>query len=335
MKKITRFICVLILPFFTQVTLAQDAKELQANAKNFMLQGDYGNAILILNRAAQLEPNNVSILKDLALNHYIQNDYNKALETIKPALDMDAADDQCFQIAGTVYRALNQTKECEKLYKKGINKFPESGALHNEYGELLWDKYDEDAIKEWEKGIEVDPDFSKNYFNACKYYAITNNKVWCALYGEIFLNIEPLSNKSPEIKTILLDTYKKLFAEADLSKNNKEKNKFANSFIESMNNQTNVASLGINPESLTMIRTRFILDWYQNKADKYPFKLFELQQQLIKEGMFDAYNQWIFGPAQNLALYQSWTNNHSTEYNEFTRFQKGRIFKIPSGQYYH
>ncbi|UEG51051.1 hypothetical protein LK994_06130 [Ferruginibacter lapsinanis] len=334
MKKLTRFICVIILPLFTQVSMAQDAKDLQTNAKNFMLQGDNANAILILNRAAQLEPNNVEIMKDLALNYYIQNDYNKALEKIKPALDMDAVDDQCFQIAGTIYRALDQTKECEKIYRKGINKFPESGALHNELGELLWDKYDEDAIKEWEKGIEVDPDFSKNYFNACKYYSVTNNKVWCALYGEIFLNIEPLSNKSPEIKTILLDIYKKMFADVDLNKGNKEKNKFAISFIESMNNQTNVAALGINPESLTMIRTRFILDWYQNKAEKYPFKLFDLQQQLIKEGMFDAYNQWIFGPAQNLAAYQSWTNNHNTEYNEFTRFQKGRIFKIPSGQYY-
>jgi hypothetical protein len=51
--------------------------------------------------------------------------------------------------------------------------------------------------------------------------------------------------------------------------------------------------------------------------------------------MFDAYNQWIFGAAQNLAAYQTWINNHSAEYSEFSRFQKGRTFKLPAKQYYH
>ncbi len=51
--------------------------------------------------------------------------------------------------------------------------------------------------------------------------------------------------------------------------------------------------------------------------------------------MFDAYNQWIFGAAQNLVAYQTWTEKHAVENEEFLKFQKGRIFKIPSKQYYH
>ncbi|MES2430524.1 MAG: tetratricopeptide repeat protein [Bacteroidota bacterium] len=334
MKRTLVLIFTLALVAFTNKTFAQTATELQANAKTFMMQGDYANAVLILNRALQMEPQNIEIIKDLSLNYYIQKDYTKALETIKPALNLDAVDDQSYQIAGNIYQALGQTKDCEKLYRKGLNKFPKSGPLYNDLGELLGNEDGAAAIKEWEKGIEADPDYSKNYLNACKYYFGTEDNVWCALYGEVFINMEPLSTNGPEIKYILLETYKKLFANADLTKSNKEKNKFASSFIQTLNNQTNVATLGINAESLTMIRTRFILDWYNSKADKYPFKLFELQQQLIKEGMFDAYNQWIFGSAQNLPAYQSWITNHSVEYNEFSRFQKGRIFKIPSGQYY-
>ena len=328
---------MLVLVTVTNITFSQTATELQANAKSFMSQGDYANAILILNRATQLEPQNMEIIKDLAVNYYIQKDYTKGLEVIKPALDMDAVDDQCFQIAGTIYRGLDQVKECEKLYIKGISKFPKSGALYCEFGELLGGKDGSEGIQEWEKGIEADPDYSKNYYNACRYYSGTNNnKVWCILYGETFINIEPLSNRTPEIKDILLETYKKIFAETDLTKSNKEKNKFTAAFIQSMNSQTNIAALGINPESLTMIRTRFILDWFNTgKSEQYPFKLFDFQQQLIKEGMFDAYNQWIFGTAQNLTAYQSWINNHSNEYSEFSRFQKGRIYKIPTGQYYH
>ena len=60
--------------------------------------------------------------------------------------------------------------------------------------------------------------YSKNYYNACKYYYFTTDKVWSILYGEIFVNMEPLSTHSPEIKNILLESYKKLFADADLKK---------------------------------------------------------------------------------------------------------------------
>ena len=84
-----------------------------------------------------------------------------------------------------------------------------------------------------------------------------------------------------------------------------------------------------------MIRTRFILDWYNEYGNKFPFRLFELQRQLLREGLFDSYNQWIFTTVQNLPAYQNWTNTHAFEYNELMSFQKGRIFKIPSGQYYH
>lgn len=57
-------------------------------------------------------------------------------------------------------------------------------------------------------------------------------------------------------------------------------------------------------ESLMMIRTRFILDWMNSSAKKYPHRLFEYQQQLLREGMFEAYHQWLFGSAQNLVSFQ-------------------------------
>ena len=106
-------------------------------------------------------------------------------------------------------------------------------------------------------------------------------------------------------------------------------------YLQEMNKQTSVTASGINTESLSMIRTRFILDWYNSVQNKYAFRLFEYQQQLLKEGMFDAYNEWLFGPVENLSAYQNWVSTHSAENKAFTDFQKGRIFKIPKGQYYH
>ncbi len=299
-----------------------------------MRQGDYANAIIVLNRGLQQDPTNAAISKDLALSYYFQKDNKKALEIIKPLLERQEADDQSFQIAGYIYKELNMLKECEKLYKKGIKRFPKSGPLYNEYGELLWARKNNEAIKEWEKGIENDPSYSKNYYNACRYYHLISDKIWTILYGELFVNMEPFSRSTPEIKDILLDSYKKLFLNANLEQDVREKSNFEKAFLQTMNKQSSVAGQGINTESLTMIRTRFILDWSSDYKTKFPYKLFDYQQQLLQDGLFDAYNQWIFGSSENLVRFQNWTVNHTEDYTAFTNFQKGRIFKVPLAQGY-
>ena len=155
------------------------------------------------------------------------------------------------------------------------------------------------------------------------------------LYGEIFVNIESFTSRTAEIKDLLLNSYKKLFADPDLLNNVKGKNPFEIAFLTCMNRQNDVVIRGINAETLTMIRTRFILDWNRNFAQKFPFKLFEFQEQLLEQGLFPAYNQWIFGASQNLAAYQNWTGNHSQEAEDFKKFKARNIFKIPKDQYYH
>ncbi|MFM2358947.1 MAG: hypothetical protein RLY16_940 [Bacteroidota bacterium] len=330
-----QLIIVLLASLFGFTTYAQTAKELQENGRAFLQQADFSNAILVLNRAKQLEPQNIDISKDLALAYYFQKDNNKALEIILPVLATDEADDQCFQIAGNIYGQLGDIKECEKIHKKGLKKFPNSGPLYNDYGEFLYAQQDYTAIKWWEKGIEMDPGFSKNYLNACKYYYLTADKVWCLIYGEIFVNIEPLGNRTPEVKNILLEMYKKMFSDVQINNGQHEGKSFEKAFLQAMNKQSQLASLGITPETLTMIRTRFLLEWDHEYSQQFSFRLFDMYRQFLQEGLFDAYNQWLFGAAQNLAGFQNWTNTNSAVYQEFVRYQRGRIFKIPTGQYYH
>jgi hypothetical protein len=138
------------------------------------------------------------------------------------------------------------------------------------------------------------------------------------------------------MKQMLLQGYKeKLFSEADLLKGEeKNKSEFAKAFLQGISKQSSLSAKGITTETLTMIRSRFILDWYENNAGKFPFKLFDYQKQLLQEGMFDAYNQWLFGASENLAAYDNWTKTHAEEYASFSNFQKSRIFKMPQGQYY-
>ena len=334
MKKVC-IICLLLTACLAPKAEAQSRSELQETAKAFIRQGDYTNAVIVLNRGLQMEPGNIEMSKDLAMSYYYQKDNTRALEVIRPVLDNEQADDQSFQIAGNIYKQLGLLKDCEKMYRKGIKKFPESGPLYNELGELMFTQQDYEAIKQWEKGIQADPSYSKNYYNAAKFYYLSTDKVWSILYGETFLDMEPMSAKAPEMKQLLLDSYKKLFTDADIEAGGKDKSPFVKAFLREMNKQVSLLNGGINPESLTMIRTRFILGWFAGQQQPMPFKLFEFQQQLLKDGMFEAYNQWLFGSVQNLMAYQNWVNSHLSDNTAFTDFQKGRIFKIPGGQYYH
>jgi Tfp pilus assembly protein PilF len=328
------------LLFAVNMTQAQtepgDVKSVQETAKNYMKQGDYSNAVLVLNRGLQNNSDNLDLQKDLAFAYYLNRDYVRGLEVAKKFPDRQDSDVQSFQILGMIYKAIEEVKDCEKMYRAALKKFPNSGMLFNEYGEMLWSKKNySDAIKQWEKGIETDPGFSGNYYNATKYYYFTPDKVWSLVYGEIFVNLESYSKRTAEIKNVLLDSYKKLFNDANITKDQDTKNEFVKAFLESMKSQSSfIGTNGVNPETLSAVRTKFILDWFTKNATKFPFRLYEYHQQLLKSGMFDAYNQWIFGTAGNLPAYENWTKTHQEEYNKFDYFQHNRVFKLPAGQYY-
>ncbi len=333
MKKIILLTALSIVILMNGVS-AQNTEQLQQTAQAFMRQGDYSNAVLVLNRALQKAPENTAFAKDLALSYYYQKDNLKALEIIKPVLDSKDADDQCFQIAGDIYKQLDQPKECEKVYRKGIKKFPSSGPLYSELGEIIFVDSKIEAIKSWEKGIETDPSYNKNYYNAARFYFFSADNIWAIIYGEMYVNMDPTGIKTPEIKQLILDAYKKLFTEQITEKTSTGKNVFVKSYLEVLNRQSALTSGGINAEILSMIRARFIIDWFSEK-NRPAFKLFSYQQQLLREGMFEAYNQWLFGATENLSAYDNWIKTHSAENELFSGLQKSRMFKVPADQYYH
>ena len=313
---------------------AQTSSSPKETAEAFMRTGDFDNAILVLNSALKQDAGNLDLQKDLVLSYTYKRDFAKALGVVKPMLERNDADEQTYQVAGNVYRALALYKDGEKMYKKALKKFPESGALYSEFGEMLWDNQDYSAIKQWEKGMEAAPSYAGNYYNAASYYYFTKDKILTLIYGEIFVNMESLTQRSTEVKKMLLDTYKqKLFSDVN-DKDAKKESGFEKAVAETFNKEASLTSKGITMETLTMIRTRFILDWFNTYASKYPFRLFDYQQQLIQSGMFEAYNQWLFGPVNNLSAFDQWTKSNAEAYAKFTTFQKGRIFKMPQGQHY-
>ncbi len=336
MKKL--LIIFIGLVFFGSITAqTHTVKQLQENAKVFMQQGDFDNAVASLLKARQTDPLNMELLKNLSFAYFLQRDFAKAIETGKIVIEMDDADQQAFQILGLSYKSIASYKEANKLYKVALNKFPKGGVMYNEYGEsLALEKNTKEAIIQWEKGIELDPNFSGNYYNAIKFYSDQQNYIRIILYGELFVNLESYSVKTNEVKNTLLVAYKNLF-KADNKKLQLSatelslfEQKVIAIFKEVNSNTTNLTSA----EQLTEVKQLFLAKWFTNGSISFPYRLFDHWQYLATKNMLSAYNQWLLANAFSENAFSVWQQNHVDEFNQFQLFQQSRVFKISEAQYY-
>ena len=117
MKKI--FLLLFSISCIT-VTFAQQETSALETARTYMRAADWDNAILVLNRALQQDPKNIDLQKDLVMAYYYKRDYTRALEKIQPMLDDNNADEVVYQLGGNVYKALDEVKEADKMYKKAL-----------------------------------------------------------------------------------------------------------------------------------------------------------------------------------------------------------------------
>ncbi len=319
------FACSLL---FAGSSFSQDATAFHATAKKFINKGKLDSANFYLAKALELSPDNLEMLEDLLYVQYLNRDFIKAVTLSKNLAARSDAGVKTFQLVGMTYKEIAEFKEARKVYDKALLKFPNSGLLHNEYGDLFsqMSKPDE-AIKMWEKGIEVDPGFISNYYFATMYYADHKNLVWSLIYGETFVNIESLTDRTREVKELLAMLYSQVSQPGFLKAKN---NAFAQAVAGTIIRELPTGS--INVQNLTLMRMNFINNWKENSS-KFPFRLFEYHDQLIKEGLFDAYNQWLFA-SFDYDGYEKWKSGNKEKQAIFERFVAGRVYKLPTGQYY-
>ena len=308
--------------------MGQPATEWQNRGKKYLIEGDYVAAISNLQSALAQDSSDLSVIKDLALAYNFQDEFAKTIQLFKPLIDSGKMDDQCVQLAGNAFKSLHQYDAFETLYKKALKDYPENGILYNELAELLWSLKDMNCITYWEKGIQNDPNYANNYYNACLFYNQKNEKIWPLIYGEIFVNLDPSGKKTPEMKEMLLNNYRQLFSQSALNSLAPSNNTFIQKFLGTIYKQHNVIADTVTTSTLTMLRTRFILDWFYDPTDAMPFYLFEYHKQLLEIGLFEAYNQWLFGSTEDLIKFQNWAQLHNTEYKAFVQFQQSKLFKI-------
>jgi len=345
-QTISLIISCILMPALVQcqtvVSLIPEARELYTNARNYLQQGDYANAIMVFNQAVQTDPDNLILRRELANAYAMQGDLIRGEKMIAPLLKRDEADEATFQVACTIYSGMNKMDEAKEAINQGIEKFPTSGILYANKGELYTkqQKY-KLAAETWEKGIEKDPRYHLNYYNLSKVYFFTKNYLWAILYGETFVNLESFSTKTEEVKKIVFESYKFLIAELNNvsldGKTNRYENpkNFEQSCLKIFDGLRNVVTGGINTENLSMLRIRFMLDWNRLYATRYPAELMDHQQRLMALGYYDTYNQWMFGKLDNAKIFRSWTQKNAELMNQFDQHFRNHKLQPRENQYYH
>ncbi len=295
-----------------------EVETLFQSAQSALAAGNFGPAIASFQQAIALAPDKPILYRDLANAYLLSGNYRRAENTITPLIENDRADAQAYAIAASVQTALHEDKKARKLLDKGLEKYPASGFLFHEKGKYYEQQHDlPEALKTWIAGIAADPGYHVNYYEAARAYMQTDQPVWAILYAEIFINLERYTPRSGETRKLLLVAYKRLYGTPDAESvpcfgkaSKAAPANFKEAVEQTFLHLAPVLSDGFSTENLTMLRTRFSIEWSARYVVRYPFSLFNYWDDLLRAGHFDAYNQWVFGRAENEAQYNAWIKFH-------------------------
>ncbi len=321
-----------------------EVEQMYQQARKLMMSGSFTQAIAAYQQLTVLAPDVVEVYRDLGRLYYLTGAFDDANKTLNSVINSSAADAQSYQIAAASMAAQQRHKKARSLLQQGLERFPNSGLLYHEMGKQYYDRREmEPALKAWLDGIEADPGFHINYYEAARMYMSTGELVWTIIYGEIFLSREIKTPRAKEIGKMILEAYEQFYFKPRDIKAPEfgkvtaagEASNFYDAVSEVLRRLSPVVSDGITTENLVMLRTRFNIEWQRAYARRFPFALFQWHDQLIRNGHFDAYNQWLFGALEQASLYDAWTSFHKEAIPEFEKWIRQNPFSAAPREFYN
>jgi tetratricopeptide (TPR) repeat protein len=337
-------------------------EELVRRAIQLMDGGQPAEAVTLLQQGLTKWPKDFFVRYELAYAHYLQKDYARTLELTEELVKEDhPLGDQCYKMMGNVLDLMGKPKKAIKAYEKGLEKYPNSGKIYLELTVMALKEDDlQKALNYCEKGIEVEPGHSSNYYWAAKLLTNSSEKIWAVLYGEMFINLEPRSARTKEISKLLFETYQSaVTSKGDTSiavsfsqRGNTIYLKNANDFIKkvsmgtalpfegtwelAMAPGTGALISGIHLGNLHQCRQLHLQNWFAKaeSAKAYPCLLFDHHQKLVDSGHFEAYNYWLFSQGEPKA-FETWLAANPKAFDQFAEWLRQNPLKLTPQQRLH
>ncbi len=362
MTKLIKTITLLIFILAGQVAFGQSNKEKALEkgkeAIKLMDNGKLDESIKLLEEAQKLDPDDINYPYELGYAYYAKKDFKMAIKYLESILKHNDISDQVYQLLGNSYDNFGKADKATETYEQGLKLFPNSGKLYLELGVIEMGKKDYNkALTYYEKGIEVAPWFSSNYYWATKIYCSSSEEVWGMIYGEIFMNLERNSKRTSEISKLLFNTYK---SEIKFSSDTSFSVSFSKNSIINLTELNDPSKLklpygvgvyeptlmfsmlsvkSIDITTLDNIRSSFIDNYFKNEHDKsYPNVLFAYQKRVKDAGHIEAYNHWILMKGDEDG-FDKWLSENKDKWDSFIKWFADNGLKINetnkfySGQY--
>ena len=146
---------IIIRPYRAELYLYQ--------GRRWLIDKDYKNALPVISFARELDPHNGRVLHALGATYYNLGKYNQGIYYLQEAKKY-MIDINTFYILGLSYSQLNMHKEAEEEFKRAIYLNPKFTEGYHSIGLLYFSREDyDDAIKQWDKILEIDPNFPNKY----------------------------------------------------------------------------------------------------------------------------------------------------------------------------
>lgn len=202
-------VLLLFAVFFVNVNAQSKYDAMVDSAIVLMERGEINDSRILLESVLEKNPIHYNANYELAYLYCMQKQYDNSIAILNKIKDSPQITDRYYQLLGTIYDYKEQSKNAIDIYKEGISKFPKSGRLHVELG-MMYHKSNDimTALNTYEKGILADPMFPSNYFYAGLVLLDSSEPVWGLMYGEIFMNLEPYTDRARTMSKYLFETIK-------------------------------------------------------------------------------------------------------------------------------
>lgn len=201
---------VMMAPCLSQ---AQDgtsprADSLSREAMKYMDSNLPQTALDLWNKALLEVPGYVPFLYEKAVTLVMAERQSEAITILEPIYRDTMLRDRGYQLIGNCYDILQDTGKARRLYEEGVQRYPASGRLHFEIGQLFYRANDRPMAQQWWlQGTRNEPGFATNYYWLAKFFSETRERIWSALYGELFLNLERNTTRTREISKLVFDMW--------------------------------------------------------------------------------------------------------------------------------
>lgn len=238
MRRVVFFIIISFLTTIETYSQKDNYDILVDSAVVLMENGKLEESKVLLESVIRKVPDHYIANYELAYLYTQMKQFDRSIAFLKTIENSKDVNDRYYQLLGTIYDFKNMADVAIEKYKEGLQKFPSSGRLHVELG-MMYHKANDimTALDTYEKGILADPMFPSNYFYAGLVLLGSSEPVWGLMYGEIFMNLEPYTERSRTMSKYLFDTINSNVSLTDTA--------FVANFTENKSMQFNQSSMSL------------------------------------------------------------------------------------------